>query len=1017
MSCFVFTGHDRAQRGFSLAEVLVALALTTMLFVVALSMLAIDQRIYATTDARDEVAREARHAIDLIERDLLMAGFQVDRNTIGDVGPDGTADTDDDIVGQSKIVYAAPWELVINADIAPRIDAIADGMAGDSLPSGYDPVSFRTGAETIRYTLDSNGDGTVDADDRGDEAEESIGTNDGLFLLRREVYGNNGTDHINPSGPGALVRGPVDYPSGAKPPPLFLYWGEFDPDPSLDLWGDDGTGSGIAGNGLLEPDELAALGPVTGEDLDGDAVLDASEDRNGNGRLERLPSELIKRIEVHITTETPQPDMRYTDPVRSSSSTPFRFRVVSLNTIIQPRNIDLPGGACGDVPEPTSSVSVVNACANALADGRVTLSWGLSDDDGGFENDVEKYLVYRTDAASLFGPTPFAETLAGVSSWQDEWIDVTAWPPRQYWYRLRAMDCTPQLSQSDPVAGPYPAEPGPAQPFSLVALDVPGDDGTQVEVVFPGSLDDPANTSGYGGNVGEYHVYRSTSSDVRCVEPVNKNAISAAGADEYSYLDDSSNSSSAPVLGELYHYWVRARDDSGRLSSYSARSCVRPSEGPVAPEDQNIRVVDYGTDDHPVELWFSINPRNTDAGYDQTLIEYRIYAAADVNGDSTPDSFVDYSPGYTANEQVAALRWTGLLWAVGDTAGAIHHSIDGVNSWRSAAIGATGRPLEAEFISRLVGVAVGIGGSIRRTDDGGVTWTSITSPVSANLRDVSWLDGTRVIAAGDFGTMVRSDDGGLTWSNLAAVTAENLRAATAQGDLVILAGDNGAVLRSTDGGATFNPVSLTSTTLYSACSASDAVGGVTVMLGEEDRIWRSTDGGATWSPVAMPGAGPIRALDCVSGGGAVAAAADSLIYVSGDGINWSSSATTGSALPTDAGMLEGGQIFVSDDQGWIHYYGPDGVWEPSQQLTAGSALTGIAVREEIAWEDSGTAAAASGTTHYYVVTASYSVGDPILDGESGMLPDRPSSAESPDENDPQILVDSCNNFELTVVTP
>ncbi|RMF74560.1 MAG: hypothetical protein D6738_06060, partial [Acidobacteria bacterium] len=467
----------------------------------------------------------------------------------------------------------------------------------------------------------------------------------------------------------------------------------------------------------------------------------------------------------------------------------------------------------------------------------------------------------------------------------------------------------------------------------------------------------------------------------------------------------------------LYYYWVRAEDDGGRLSSYSARACVRPSEGPVAPADRNIRIADWGASDHPVELWFSPEPRNAAAGYDQTQIEYRIYRAGDTNGDSTPDSYVDYSPGYTANERVATVRWTGLLWAAGDTDNdAIHHSLDGASSWRSSPVSTTNPPREVEFASRLVGVAVGSGGSIRRTSDGGITWTDVASPVSVDLNDVSWLDDTRLVAAGEAGTMLRSDDAGQTWTSLPAVTAETLRAATAQGDVVVLAGDNGAVVRSTDGGLTFAPIAVTGSTVFSACSANEPTG-VTVMLGETDRIWRSTDGGATWNAVPLPGAGDILALDCVTGGTAVAAAADHQIYLSPDGLNWSVSSSTGAADPTDAGLLEGGQAFVSDDAGWIHYHGPDGTWAAPQQFTAGSALRGIAVRPEIAWEDASTAGAASGTTHYYIVTARYAVGSATLDGESGMLADRPAALESPDDADDQILVDSCNNFELTVVTP
>ena len=37
----------------------------------------------------------------------------------------------------------------------------------------------------------------------------------------------------------------------------------------------------------------------------------------------------------------------------------------------------------------------------------------------------------------------FLEANKGVTSYEDDWIIMRTWPPRQYWYKLRAMDCTP----------------------------------------------------------------------------------------------------------------------------------------------------------------------------------------------------------------------------------------------------------------------------------------------------------------------------------------------------------------------------------------------------------------------------------------------------------------------------------------------------------------------------------------------------------------------------------------------
>ena len=103
------------------------------------------------------------------------------------------------------------------------------------------------------------------------------------------------------------------------------------------------------------------------------------------------------------------------------------------------------------------------------------------------------------------------------------------------------MDCTPQPSRLDPIAGPYPPTPGASYPTSFGVSDVAGDDGTNLQVDWAASPDDPSNSTGYGGDVTKYYVYRSTSSYYRCVAPVNSSVITAPGAPSYSFTDNNSH--------------------------------------------------------------------------------------------------------------------------------------------------------------------------------------------------------------------------------------------------------------------------------------------------------------------------------------------------------------------------------------------------------------------------------------------------------------------------------------------
>jgi photosystem II stability/assembly factor-like uncharacterized protein len=943
---------------------------------------------------------------------------------VADVGADGTENTDDDIVGQPSIAYAAPYEIVINTDVDPNVDAIHDGKTGDSVPTGYAPVTFHTGAETIRYTLDSTGDGTIDSNDWGDDADEAVVQNQGLALLHRETYGYNGTDNVNDDAPVGLIRKGAQYPNGSWPAPLFQYWGDFDSDAALDLWGDDGTGGGTAGNGILEAGEVAALGAVTAEDTDGDGTLDSGEDRNGNGTLEKRVTDLIKKVEVHVTTETSYADVKHADPHRSSSTEAFPYRVVSKNFEVEPRNVDLPGGACGDEPERTTGIAVANACTGTLADGKAALTWSASPDDGNFEMDIEKYLVWRTSVHLIFGSTPHDEVAAGTTAWDDDWIDLQAWPPEQYWYRVRAMDCTPRLSRLDPVAGPYPPQQGPKYPEGFRVIDPAGDDGTNLTVYWQASLDDPSNTTGYGSDVNAYHVIRSTSSNYRCQAAVNNSAIAATGAGNYSFTDNGTNSSSALSEGELYYYWLRAVDDAGAASPYTYRQCGRPSVGPTFPRQPRARIASYdASTDHPVEVWFSQNSLNEAAGYDPHLVEYNIYRSPDRDGDGTFDSLVDDTVGYRDAELQATVTWQGLVWTVGmGSSTNLYHSIDGGASWRDLDNPATlPSDLHAiDFATRLSGLAVGPGGRVLRTKDGGVSWTEITSGAMVDLNDVAFVNERVAVAVGNTGELIRSTDGGASWASVGSGLIDDLNAVAATGATVIVTGRNGAAAVSHDEGATFSVASFTGDTLKDACAVTEGGGAVTLVAGGDERLWASTDGGSTWNEYSEAGmagtAGDFVAVACQPGGvvRAIGESSGDLWYTADAGGSWVVEQTIAGATAVE--MLDPDLVWVADQSGNIHQRSSSGSWT-SYVVDGMSMLLDLAVRPEIAWEDSGTASDASGTRYFYIVTAAYDQSDPSLDGESGRTPDRPGPPEDPNDGDTQILVDACRNFELSVSQP
>lgn len=247
------------EKGFTVIETLVVVVLLTLLAVPLVQILMGGGRASRIADLDSETQQNARVAVDFPVRDIRSLGYEVD---YGD--------------GQRGIVHAAPYDIVFNANIEPASDdgsapgypAAMDANVGPAtVPAGgtvlYAPgQTYDTGAETIRYTLDSGNDGYVDASDMYDDEIEGT-DNPYDYLLVKQVYGYDGSTNGGSSQPVALVRGPEPYPDGDYPPPLFTYWYDDDDDKSTPdvLWGDSNR------DDELDQSEIASLVPVDNANL------------------------------------------------------------------------------------------------------------------------------------------------------------------------------------------------------------------------------------------------------------------------------------------------------------------------------------------------------------------------------------------------------------------------------------------------------------------------------------------------------------------------------------------------------------------------------------------------------------------------------------------------------------------------------------------------------------------------------------------------------------------------------
>lgn len=240
--------------GFTLVETLIVGVIAIVIAIAIGYVLTSSQRTsrVASTDAQAQ--QNARVALDYMSRDIRSIGYGID-----------------EALGQQAIAYAGPFELIFNANIEPANDnsampgypsAIDIDAEPSSVPPGgtplYSPmVTFRTGAETIRYTLDSNNDGVIDQSDSGDDPIEQKGAGR-VFALIRQVYGYDGSTNGGASQQIALVRGPIANERGQMPQPIFTYWYDHDDNAATPdrLWGD------TSGNGILDQSEISSLTPV-----------------------------------------------------------------------------------------------------------------------------------------------------------------------------------------------------------------------------------------------------------------------------------------------------------------------------------------------------------------------------------------------------------------------------------------------------------------------------------------------------------------------------------------------------------------------------------------------------------------------------------------------------------------------------------------------------------------------------------------------------------------------------------
>ncbi len=182
----------RRMRGFSMVELMITLTVLAVVMIVLSTVMYTAARSKAATANRIESSQAGRVALDLLARDLRSAGYGADL---------------DYATPQPPIAYIDSTQVLINENMLPYPDTTGGGPsaplalnpAGSSMPrplngTAWTPaIRYRTGAETVRWTLDLDNDGAINGNDlstaAGADAQRTPNPND--FVLVREVWGDS----------------------------------------------------------------------------------------------------------------------------------------------------------------------------------------------------------------------------------------------------------------------------------------------------------------------------------------------------------------------------------------------------------------------------------------------------------------------------------------------------------------------------------------------------------------------------------------------------------------------------------------------------------------------------------------------------------------------------------------------------------------------------------------------------------------------------------------------------------
>lgn len=434
--------NRRSQRGFTLMEILVAMAIFTTVFIVALLLYDQSNRVFKKSNESAEMQQNTRVAFDKLVGDLRMAGFDYKRAGTPKEGiPSPWASGRDYSIG-TLVTPTTPNGHVYRCIRAHTSAAGEPGWTtgeGDQIKVGTEvtwqesgnPIYeqpdeqleyLHTAAVTIRGNFDYNDPTTTD---NGRETDLENST-DGRFPIV-----TTGNDEIvtyalvsrsgNPAANKDTISFYADVNNEGDPPKRLAFPGG-EAEREIAITGVDLTNKyppytlmryTLSERGVPVATALAdnirsmelsyfenAQGTRPLTDLDGVKITDLG----GGGQYdpatpgdvikERLIRSKVRSITVNITGMSPQPDRDYTHPTDTAFA---NYRTFELQSTIVGRNLGLKGIPQSDT-NPPKAPTITSVCFGYC--GVAVVVWSASE---GASNDVTYSVLYDTDESGSFG--------------------------------------------------------------------------------------------------------------------------------------------------------------------------------------------------------------------------------------------------------------------------------------------------------------------------------------------------------------------------------------------------------------------------------------------------------------------------------------------------------------------------------------------------------------------------------------------------------------------------------------